>query len=169
MIPSKVSGATSFPGQVLQTNGPTSRKNKQSDWPLTLQGSIPPVTLITFTSAKKVTFTQTRVHKYLSARTQMDDIFQGSSLYATSLLQVLHEDKNVAAVVGIRGNWQDPPAYLAGERTGLCDKDTHTKAVQVKHELDCCRSRWFKQFEETYFVFIKVRATLAGFLHVVAT
>lgn len=48
---------------------------------------IPPVTLmITSKSAKKVTFTQTRAHKYLSVRTQMDDIFQGSSLYGISLL-----------------------------------------------------------------------------------
>lgn len=56
----------------------------------------PPVTLIiTSKSAKKVTFTQTRAHKYLSVRTQLDDIFRGSSLYATSQLQFLHEDKEM--------------------------------------------------------------------------
>lgn len=83
------------------------KKNKQSNSPLTLQGSIPPVTLIkTSTSAKKVTFTQTRAHKYL---TQMDDIFQGSSLYATSQLQFLHEDKETWMLLWAFGVWQDPP------------------------------------------------------------
>lgn len=84
--------------------GKQKEKNKKSISPLTLQGSIPPVTLIiTSKSAKKVTFTQTRAHKYLSVRTQMDDIFQGSSFYATSQLKFLHEGKEMVAVVGIRG------------------------------------------------------------------
>lgn len=129
MIPSKVSGATSFPGQVLQTNGPTSKKNKQSDWPLTLQGSIPPVTPSTFTSAKKVTFTQTRVHKYLSARTQMDDIFQGSSLYATSLLQVLHEDKETRLLLlEFGGIGRTPQPILLGKELGYVIK-THIQKL----------------------------------------
>lgn len=55
----------------------------------------PPCNIITSTSAKKVTFTQTQVHKYLSVRTQIDDISQGLSLYATSQLQFLHEDKEM--------------------------------------------------------------------------
>lgn len=84
----------------------------------------PPVTL-TSTSAKKVTFTQTRVHKYLSERTQMDDIFQGSSLYATSQLKLLHEDKERQLLLLAFGGAGTPPAYLAEERTGLCDKDTY--------------------------------------------
>lgn len=84
----------------------------------------PPVTL-TSTSAKKVTFTQTRVHKYLSERTQMDDISQGSSLYATSQLKLLHEDKERQLLLLAFGGAGTPPAYLAEERTGLCDKDTY--------------------------------------------
>lgn len=114
--------------------------------PYRVQSPPPPVTLIiTSTSAKIVTFTQTRAHKYLSVRTQMDDIFQGSSLYATSQLQFLHEDKEMGCCGWHSGFWQDPLAYLAGEKTGLCDKDTHTKAVQMKHKLGHCRSRQFKR------------------------
>lgn len=32
------------------------------------------------------------------------------------------------------GVWKEPLAYLAVGKTGLCDKDTHTKAVQMKHK-----------------------------------
>lgn len=68
----------------------------------------PPVTF-TSTSAKKVTFTQTRVHKYLSERTQMDDISQGSSLYATSQLKLLHEDKETQLLLLAFGGAGTPP------------------------------------------------------------
>lgn len=68
----------------------------------------PPVTL-TSTSAKKVRFTQTRQHKYLSERTQMDDIFQGSSLYATSQLKLLHEDKETQLLLRASGELVPPP------------------------------------------------------------
>lgn len=58
----------------------------------------------------------------------MEDIFQGSSLYATSQLQFLHEDKETWMLLMAFGVLAGPPlAYLAGERTGLRDKDTHTK------------------------------------------
>lgn len=112
-MPSKVSAAISSPGQVLQSNSPKPKeKEKRKEitnkatrlLPYRVQS--PPVTLInTSTSVKKVTFTQTRAHKYLSARTQMDDIFQGSSLYATSQLQFLHEDKEmrVLLLLGLAG------------------------------------------------------------------
>lgn len=46
-------------------------------------------------SVNKVTFTQTRAHKYLSVRTQMVDIFLRSFLYGISLLQFLHDDKEM--------------------------------------------------------------------------
>lgn len=56
----------------------------------------------------------------------MDDISQGSSLYATSQLKLLHEDKETQLLLAC-GGAGTPPAYLAEERTGLCDKDTHTE------------------------------------------
>lgn len=62
----------------------------------------------------------------------MDDISQGSSLYATSQLKLLHEDKETQLLLLAFGGAGTPPAYLAEERTGLCDKDTHTEAVQFK-------------------------------------
>lgn len=40
----------------------------------------------------------------------MDDIFQGSSLYATSQLQFLHEDKETWMLLLAFGVWQDPPS-----------------------------------------------------------
>lgn len=61
-----------------------------------LIGFNPPVTLMnTSTSVNKVTFTQTRAHKYLSVRTQMVDIFLRSLLYGISLQQFLHGDKEM--------------------------------------------------------------------------
>lgn len=60
----------------------------------------------------------------------MDDIFQGSSIYAISLLQYLRGDKEKGVLWLAFGVWKDPLAYLAVGKTGLCDKDTHTKAVQ---------------------------------------
>lgn len=61
-----------------------------------LIGFNPPVTLMnTSTSANKVTFTQTRAHKYLSARTQRVDIFLRTLLYGISQLQFLHDDKEM--------------------------------------------------------------------------
>lgn len=92
----------------------------------------PPVTF-TSTSAKKITFTQTRVHKYLSERTQMDDIFQGSSLYATSQLKLLHEDKErQLLLLAFGGAGRNPPQpTLLRKELGYVIK-THTEAVQVK-------------------------------------
>lgn len=92
----------------------------------------PPVKLIiTSTSATKVTFTQTRAHKYLSVRTQTDDFFP-------AFVRLRHLSVEVSSwrQRGWHfGVWQDPLAYLAGERTGLCDKDTHTLAAQIKTEV----------------------------------
>lgn len=96
--PNKLSAVISFMASVTKENSIIKRKTKrkQSNSSLTLQGSYPPCnSSFRSISAKKVTFTQTRVHKYLSVRTQMDDIFRGSSLYATSQLQFLHEDKEM--------------------------------------------------------------------------
>lgn len=84
-------------------------EEKQSARLLPYRVQSPPVTL-TSTSAKKVTFTQTRVHKYLSERTQMDDISQGSSLYATSQLKLLHEDKETQLLLwAFGGAGRNPP------------------------------------------------------------
>lgn len=52
-------------------------KDKQSNSPLTLQGSIFPCNIITSTSARKITFTQTRAHKYLSVRNPNGRHFPG--------------------------------------------------------------------------------------------
>lgn len=137
---------TSLTNQQPYIKRQNKRKTSKATRLLPYRVQSPPVTLIiTSTSAKKVTFTQTRAHKYLSVRTQMDDNFQGSSLYATSQLQFLHEDKEMGVLWWAFGVWQDPLAYLAGEKTGSCDKDTHTKAVQMKHKLGHCRSRGFKR------------------------
>lgn len=79
-------------------HGKTKQKKNKATHLLPYRVQSPPVTLINYfysTSAKKVTFTQTRVHKYLSVRTQMGDIFQGSSLYASAQMQFLHEDKEL--------------------------------------------------------------------------
>lgn len=102
-IPSKVAAYTAFldksykPTTLHPKTKQKTKERQTKQLASYLTGFIPPpVTLIiTSTSAKKVTFTQTRAHKYLSVRTQMDDIFQGSSLYAISLLQFLHEDKEM--------------------------------------------------------------------------
>lgn len=96
-----------------------------------LKGFIPPpVTLInTSTSAKKVTFTQTRAHKYLSARTQMDDIFQGSSLYATAQMPFLHDDKETRLLLLAVGVWLDPPSLpFRGKNWGYVIK-THIQRL----------------------------------------
>lgn len=94
----------------------------------------PPVTLInTSTSAKKVTFTQTRAHKYLSARTQMDDIFQGSSLYATAQMPFLHDDKETRLLLLAVGVWLDPPSLpFRGKNWGYVIKTHIQKAVQME-------------------------------------
>lgn len=102
-IPSKVAASIAFLDKSYKpttlhpkTKQKKERKTNKATRLLPYRVHSPPVTLIiTSTSAKKVTFTQTRAHKYLSVRTQMDDIFQGSSLYAISLLQFLHEDKEM--------------------------------------------------------------------------
>lgn len=75
----------------------------------------------------------------------MDDISQGSSLYATSQLKLLHEDKETQLLLAF-GGAGTPPAYLAEERTGLCDKDTHTEAAQSKEQLGGCKHTVFRIF-----------------------
>lgn len=95
--PNKLSAVISFMASVTNQK-PYHQKKKQKKNKATrllpYRVHIPPCnSSFRSISAKKVTFTQTRVHKYLSVRTQMDDIFRGSSLYATSQLQFLHEDK----------------------------------------------------------------------------
>lgn len=65
----------------------------------------------------------------------MDDIFQGSSLYAISHLQFSSRRQRNLELRLAFGVWKDPLAYLAGEKLGYVIKTHKQKAVQMKHEL----------------------------------
>lgn len=108
-------------------------KTTENNSPLTLQGLTSPYNMHnSFYICKKGTSTQTRAHKYLSVRTQTDDIFLRSLLSSTSPEWAL----------GLALGGQAGPLslrLLAGEiRAGyVIERHTHTfetrgRPVQIK-------------------------------------
>lgn len=63
----------------------------------------------------------------------MDDIFQGSSLYATAQMPFLHDDKETRLLLLAVGVWLDPPSLpFRGKNWGYVIKTHIQKAVQME-------------------------------------
>lgn len=63
----------------------------------------------------------------------MDDIFQGSSLYATAQMPFLHDDKETRLLLLAVGVWLDPPSLLFRGKNWVDVIKTHIqKAVQME-------------------------------------